>query len=465
VLVRLRHSRREALISPASDRLCVSQYRQVAAEETPRHFRIVLDHSRHHLGRRIGRRVSALAGAFLVVLGLTASIPAIPATVAVAGLAVAWASGEPNRGPADDIPVREVILVWAVATPLAIGGLRIGLRLVRRNRTLILFLRRFRYDDAQDAVTFAVLRTIGASWRVVTLDDAELAPVGVATAPRLLFRAGQLGWKHVLAIAQFLGVRTFPFIVMAMWGVVALGLVGPALEWARTGTTTPEVWMDAVNPYLSILGSVFDRRPPVEFLGPTLPGLFALLAMAAALSFATLIVTMGALLLAFPLGSVLFFLSSAAASVREADLSKAMTVSSVADIQQAARQIAMRSRKVFGPRLVVLRVKSHAWQRAVSELASLSSLHLIDISEPTDNIVWELEELISRFGDKCVLIGHYEQVVALAALPQETDVVPAARRRLAALLHGREVLAYTTDGPGLRRFAHALRGLLLTRSA
>ena len=94
--------------------------------------------------------------------------------LAVAGLAIAWASGEPKRRPADDIPVRQVILVWAVATPVAIGGLRIGLRLVRRNRTLILFLRRFRYDDAQDAVTFAVLRTIGSSWRVVTLDDAEL---------------------------------------------------------------------------------------------------------------------------------------------------------------------------------------------------------------------------------------------------------------------------------------------------
>src|SRR5262245_19294219 len=117
----------------------------VTAEETPRHFSIVLDHSRHHLGRRIGRRVGSLAGALLVVLGLTASIPAIPATVAVAGLAVAWASGEPKRAPGDDIPVREVILVWAVATPVAIGGLRIGLRLVRRNRTLILFLRRFRY--------------------------------------------------------------------------------------------------------------------------------------------------------------------------------------------------------------------------------------------------------------------------------------------------------------------------------
>jgi len=399
------------------------------------------------------------------VLGLTASIPAIPATVAVAGFAVAWASGEPRRGPADDIPVRQVILVWAVAAPLAIGGLRIGLRLVRRNRTLILFLRRFRYDEAQDAVTFAVLRTIGSSWRVVTLDDAELAPIGVAAAPRLLFRAGQIGSKHVLAITQFLGLRTFPFLVMAMWGVAALGLVGPALEWFRTGATTPEAWIDAVNPYLSILGSVFDRRAPVEFLGPTLPGVFAGLAMAAAVSFATLIVTMGALLLAFPLGSVLFFLSSAATSVQEADESKAMTVSSVAEIQKAAHQIAMRSRKVFGPRLVVLRVKSPVWQRAVSELASLSSLHLVDISEPTDNIVWELQELIARFGDRCVLIGHHEQVAALAALSPETDAAPLVQRRLAALLRGREVLAYTTDAPGLKRFARALRGLLLSRSA
>jgi hypothetical protein len=117
---------------------------------------------------------------------------------------------------------------------------------------------------------------------------------------------------------------------------------------------------------------------------------------------------------------------------------------------------------VFGPRLVVLRVTSSVWQYAVSELASLSSLPLIDISEPTEHVLWEIEELTKRFGDKCVLIGQYDQVAALAAFPQGDT--PSVHRRLVTLLEGREVLAYTMERQGLRRFARSLRGLLLSRS-
>jgi hypothetical protein len=435
--------------------------------ETPRPFRIVLDHPRHHLGRRLWRRISTVAGGILLAVGLTASIPAFPATLAVISFVLGWATTEPSdadRWPADDVPVREVLLTWAVTAPLAIVGLRLGLRLVRRNRTLILFLRRFGYDDAQSAVTFAVLRTIGSSWRVVTLDDAEMSPIGVAGAPRALFRAGQVASKHIIAIAHFLGLRTFPFLIMAMWGVVALALIGPALEFARTGTTTADPWIAAIDPYVEILASAFEWRPPLEFVGPTLPGVFALLVMAAAISFATLIVTMAALLLAFPLSTVLFFLSSSASSVLEAERSKTVTAGSATEVEQAAHAIALRSRKVFGPRLVVLRVETHVWQHAVSELASLSSLPLIDISDTSENVIWELDELTKRFADRCVLIGQYDRVAALDESSRKADGASAVQRRLAALLQGREVLAYTTDRKGLKRFARSLRGLLLTRA-
>jgi hypothetical protein len=98
-------------------------------------------------------------------------------------------------------------------------------------------------------------------------------------------------------------------------------------------------------------------------------------------------------------------------------------------------------------------------------LASLSSLPLIDISEPTENVLWELEELTRHFGDKCILIGHYDQVAALTPFPSGDLSVSPIQRRLADLLDGREVLAYTTDQRGLKRFARSLRGLLLTRHA
>ena len=431
-------------------------------------FTIVFDHARSHVGRRLWRRISSLFGSLLLVVGLTASIPAVPANLAVVGIVLGWLTTEPSDPdafPPADMPVPEIILAWAVLTPLAIGGVRIGLRLLRRHRTMVLFLRRFGYDAAQSAVAFAVLRTIGADWRVVTLDDAEMAPIGVADGTRRVFRAGHLVSKYVLTFGGFIGLRMFPILISTMWAVLALGLIEPAYEFARTGVTTFEVWGNAIEPYLKIVASVFDGRPPLDALGPTLPGLFALLAMAAAVSFAAMMASMAALLLAFPLSTILFFLSSSADSVREAERSKSLAVGSVREIQQAARDIARRSRKVFGPRLVVLRVASPVWQEAVTELASVSSLPLIDISEPTANVLWELETLMTRFGDRCVVIGNHEQVAALAVLPPDAPGSVAVERRLARLLDGREVLVYTTDRQGLKRFARALRGMLLTRSA
>ena len=100
----------------------------------------------------VWRRLSGLAGGLLLVLGLTASIPAVPASLAVISFVIGWVTTEPSDPdpwPADDVPVREIVIAWAVTAPIAVGGLRLGLRLLRRNRTLVLFLRRFGYDDAQ----------------------------------------------------------------------------------------------------------------------------------------------------------------------------------------------------------------------------------------------------------------------------------------------------------------------------
>jgi len=201
-----------------------------------------------------------------------------------------------------------------------------------------------------------------------------------------------------------------------------------------------------------------EWRLPFAEVAPTLHGLFALLLIAAAISFATLAITMAALILALPFSTVLFFLSSAADAVREAERSKTVTATSAAEVQQAALAIVRRSRQVSGPRLVVLRVASNVWQRAVRELASVCSLTLIDISEPSENVLWEFEELLTRYDGKYVLIGHHARAVALAT--SDPGLTPV-ERRLAALLAGREVLAYTTDRRGLKRFARALRAKLI----
>ena len=47
------------------------------------------------------------------MVGLTASIPAVPASIAVISFVIGWATTEPSdadRWPAEDVPVREVLL-------------------------------------------------------------------------------------------------------------------------------------------------------------------------------------------------------------------------------------------------------------------------------------------------------------------------------------------------------------------
>ena len=221
----------------------------------------------------------------------------------------------------------------------------------------------------------------------------------------------------------------------------------------------------AIDPYVRILASVFERRPPLDVVGPTLPGVFAAPGHGGRRQLRGAPRVDGRAHPRVPAEHVLFFLSSSADSVREAERSKALAVTSVGEIQQAARDIARRSRKVFGPRLVVLRVASPVWQDAVSG-AGLGFVAAADRHLGADresrprlagcrqgaglalvvathrhlgadgDVLWELEELTKRFGDRCVVIGHHERVAALAALPSGDRGPAPVERRLADLLDG-----------------------------
>ena len=90
------------------------------------------------------------------------------------------------------------------------------------------------------------------------------------------------------------------------------------------------------------------------------------------------------------------------------------------------------------------------------ELASLAPIRLVDISEPTENVLWEIEEL-RRIGGNYIVIGQHERIAALATTSAATAARTPIERRLAQLLDGQEVLGYSVDRRGLKRFARALR--------
>ena len=69
--------------------------------------------------------------------------------------------------------------------------------------------------------------------------------------------------------------------------------------------------------------------------------------------------------------------------------------------------------------------------------------------------MWEIEELVRRFGDRCVFIGAHVQLQELIA-----DQTDALMTRLSTFLDGRKVLAYTPDARGTKRFIRALSSTL-----
>jgi len=420
--------------------------------------RVVLDRPGLYLFRRLWRRVALLAGVLLFVAGIAASVVAVPA----GALTLAWLADEDVSVPLDGsrtLESDEILLAFAFSAPLAVVGVSRGLRLMRRGRTLVLFLRRFGYDDAQSAVTFAVTRTIGGSWRLVTLDDAEIAPLGVPTGTRWLFRAVRLAAAAAVGFVN-VSLRVLPAIAGGLWVIASADLVRARI-WERW--ENPQAWMAVLAPYADILTTALDGRLPLNAVAATLPGAFALLVTVLAGVVLAIASALSAAPIAWIAGGVtLFLFTFPADAVRAAELAKTREIRWSGEVGSAAKNVVALSRRVFGPRLVVLRVASDVWRQTVRHFASLSSVVLVDVTEPTEHLLWEIEELKVRRGTPCVFIARHDRALEIAGLAGPS--AHALDADVARLLELDEVLAYTTDRAGMRRFARALLRTLMAQS-
>jgi hypothetical protein len=415
-------------------------------------IRLVFDYPGRQITSTIGRWFARLIGSVLALTGLLATIVVVPTGLVTIGDVLATLNHEQVFEPG--FPVREVEAGFAASLVVAIAGLKYGRRLVRGRRSSVLFLRRFGFDGSMQVVTYAVANSVGARWRLVTLDDEEIAPVGVSTMSRLFFGAGErLTW-----LARTIGsgiLVGFQWTTGAMWGVVAIqaAVIGINGSWRRAlidGT---------VDRYARIFSSIMERHIPVKYFDVSLPGAFAVLATAAGFLFIGLIVVFAALIALLPLIGVVVFASSSDEALRKAEKAKTATITQASHIDDAVRDISHRGRETFAPRLVVLRVKSSIWQPTVTALANVASATLLDISELTENMAWELGEL-QRLGalDRCIFIAENDRIARWA------DGGPGAtplQSQVAAVIGDCAVLTYATNRKGMRRFARALYGMLL----
>jgi hypothetical protein len=359
------------------------------------------------LRRFIGALVP-LFGGLLVLTGLVASI--LPLLYIIATIA-ALVTGTAVKAPDKAFIISGVLMVVLLAA---------GLRLVRGRRRLVLFLRKFGFVGATQAVTFAVVKALGRSWRLVTLDDAEVAPVGTRRRAR---------WLSI--VIGLVGLGIVAYALSWVFGDGLQELLGGVAKNAMKGAT----WQDA-------LGRVFGA-----FVMAIVVGAIALVAILVPAGFA---------------GAVAIFAWSSYGAIRRAESAKTVPIATEAQLEQTALAIAERSRRIIGPRLVVAKVASSIWQPTVRRLACVSSAVIIDISEPTDSLLWEIETLWPGMRSSWIFVGEQER---LRRMTEGTAQGSSPQARLLRLLDGEQVLAYPSDQRDLRRFARSLHARLETLPA
>lgn len=180
---------------------------------------------------------------------------------------------------------------------------------------------------------------------------------------------------------------------------------------------------------------------------------------------ASLVLAAAVGLLMIPLAPVVVAGETALGELQAAEETKVRRIERAQEIDAVADQLVADSRRFFAPRLVVLTVESAVWQPTVTRLASAGALTIIDVSEPSPNLLWEIRELTDRLGPRCLFIGESDRIAQLTASSQTAAPREPIVEQLQGLLDGEQVLAYTTDPEGMRRFARALRGELLAAAA
>jgi hypothetical protein len=306
----------------------------------------------------------------------------------------------------------------------------LGLLLLRHGRETVLYLRKFNDEDGTATVTSAV-RTLGARWRVITLDDGAVR--GEGPDRRELGRATAVR-KGSDRVEQ--------------WGERGDQWSGRLMSWFRIGAR--------VN--VGVLAAVLVSWVAQPILTPYLAGLFiagtlALVAVGA-VGLAFLAVATLLQLMLLPVSVAAGTLDPTASGDREQTLAVIRTHDQV---RIEIRRVRRLNRRVIAPRLNVLRSDPSVWRDVVRGLAEISSVALVDVSIPTPSIVWEVRQIRNLAGIRCVAVGRQDRLDQINAAPPEAGGLAIELRQA---LHGQPVLAYPPAANSMA-FIRAVRSALI----
>lgn len=370
--------------------------------------RILLDGPSRAVGPRLARVLAVVAGLPLIAVGVVGLYGVI--LVAIFFI---------YTSPVTAKDQRDAVLTAAVCATAALAGLGLGLRLLRGRRRLVLFLRRFGFDDATRAVSFAATRAIGRSWRLVTLDDEKIKAVGGATGPRWL-----TGVTALLALVP---------LVYVVW-------------WMRTHNSD------------SLIHDVMSSGGPSNATGIAnvlVNAVFAAMVSAAVVG----LIILSAIVMGIVAGMSSLLLATTYGFARRAEHAKKDRIRSQKEVRSRSQAIMRRSSHIFAPRLVVVTVAHPVWQQAVHSFAHTTAAAIIDISVPSENLRWEINTLLPVMGRRCILVGRLDLLTTQVQDGRTVFSSPLERD-----IDGHEVLAYRTDESGVRRFSRALKATIEARA-
>jgi hypothetical protein len=399
---------------------------------------ITRDAARTYGVTRLVRRCRGLLG------GVVTAVTAVAGMLCVITFAfgvVGVGGGGSSETESAGIP-SELVRGWLLLLAVFITGWVAGSQLRRGRRSLVLWLRRFRYGDATRVVTTA-LGHVGRSWRVVTLDDRATEPVGVA---------GGLRWADAFLTYAWLVVR-----VVAKWAVrigkvaryvAVIGIV------AMVGLTLVQGGLEGLS---KLLEEVFAPSRAMSSAATILLLSVGILV----LEFVILLAYIVVLLLVIPFIGVGTLVGNIRGGVRSAESDKLRTIDTLSDARAAVSQMLASSQRPLAARLTVLDVDSSVWRDTVVAFARASSAVVIDVSKPSEHLAWEVEQ-VQAGRVRQIFVGHLDLVTPLATGGEVSveDEDTTSVDRLRQLLEGEVVLAYTTGWLGRWRFRRSLYGAL-----
>lgn len=237
--------------------------------------------------------------------------------------------------------------------------------LASRKKVLILFLRRFGQSSANDALSGAMYRSLSNVARLVVLDDSAFQPISIPLKERLLIVAS-----------------TFPVIV-ALAATMALGVsVTGTVVLKREGFSLSQRGFISIGPASDGFSdsTVYAERPALlQF--PQAIGLWLALA---GLGFITLRVLVGA-------------------------WEARRRVASEAELHKLTRRAKVLVHRALAPKALgtvatVVSSSDALWQQVVATLADRATKIVLDVSYPTEPILWELQYCLDRYPAKLFLV-------------------------------------------------------------